>query len=374
MNGPRERLRGVICWTNVSGYMTACWRALAALGSVDFTVIVFETNRSHGMIAFDDAALLAGIPHRVLTLAQRSDYDLILSHVLDGGRRPDVVVVPGWLYKAYLRLLREPKLAGTRFVMTMDTPRRDTLRQRLGRFRLAPVRASLSRVLVAGERSWQLAKLLGFGEEQIRKGMYGVDYAALSAAYDRRANQPGGWPRRFMFAGRYVEEKGIDVLVDAYRQYRGMPRGNGASGAGQPWPLTCCGSGPLAHLLNDQPGVTNLGFVQPQRQYEIMSEHGVLLMASRYDPWPLIIVEAASSGMPVVHTEACGSAVECVRNYYSGRGVATGNARELALAMKWCEDHHSLLPEMGRRALPLAAPHSAQAWAERWVSIFDELR
>ena len=50
--------------------------------------------------------------------------------------------------------------------------------------------------------------------------MYGVDYASLSPLYQRRVEQPGGWPRQFLFVGRYVEDKAIDVLIEAYAQYR----------------------------------------------------------------------------------------------------------------------------------------------------------
>jgi glycosyltransferase involved in cell wall biosynthesis len=221
-------------------------------------------------------------------------------------------------------------------------------------------------VIVSGERAWQLAKVLQIPEEKIRRGMYGVDYQSLASLYQQRMNQPDGWPKQFLFVGRYVQDKDIDVLLEGYAKY--------LTAVKEPWPLTCCGTGPLASLLREQAGVTDMGFVQPDQQREIMARHGVMVMASRFDPWPLVIVESAAAGMPVVHTECCGSAVECVRNYYSGRGVATENPRELARALQWCHEHHDELPEMGRRAQALAAPYSAQAWAHRWKAIFDELR
>jgi glycosyltransferase involved in cell wall biosynthesis len=345
--------------------MASCWRALSARGDVDYSLLAFESSNT-GVIAFDNE-LVRGLPCRLLSEREQNDERLVRDLVLE--QKPDVVVIPGWFIDSYVKLASEPALEHAKFIMTMDTPRRDTWRQKLGRFKIAGLRSRLSRVVVAGERAWQLAKLLGFPEEKIRRGMYGVDVAALAPLHDRRANHPGGWPRSFLYTGRYVHEKGIDVLLDAYRAYRAMPRGT----ASEPWPLTCCGAGPLAGLLENQPGVTNLGFVQPMDQPDVMARNGVFVLASRADPWPLVIVEAAASGMPVIHTEACGSAVECVRNYYTGRGVATGNAGELAAAMKWCEDHHAELPEMGRRAQPLAAPHSADAWAHRWKAIFDEL-
>ena len=83
-------------------------------------------------------------------------------------------------------------------------------------------------------------------------------------------------------------------------------------------------------VISAEPGVTNMGFVQPSKQPEIFASHGVFILPSRYDPWPLVIVEACASGLPVVHTEACGSAVELVRPYFNGVSVTTDDAASLA--------------------------------------------
>jgi glycosyltransferase involved in cell wall biosynthesis len=340
--------------------MTSCWRALSALGDIDYALIAFQSNT--GQIAFEDS-LVQGLPARLLTPAEQNDASLIHSLVLE--QKPDIIVIPGWFHEPYVMLARDAALSNAKFIMTMDTPRRDTLRQRLGRFKVGWLIDRVSRVFVAGERAWQLAKLLGAPECKIRRGMYGVDYAALAPLFEQRLKQPGGWPRKFLFTGRYVEDKAIDILMEGYQRYRARSR--------EPWPLTCCGAGPQSHLLQDRAGVTNLGFVQPREQHRIMIEHGVFVLPSRYDPWPLVIVESAAAGLPVVHSEACGSAVEVVRNYHSGRAIATGDVDALAEALLWCDLHADELPDMGRRAQPLAEPYSAQAWALRWRAVFQEL-
>jgi glycosyltransferase involved in cell wall biosynthesis len=119
--------------------------------------------------------------------------------------------------------------------------------------------------------------------------------------------------------------------------------------------------------------VSNAGFVQPDGQPEILARHGVFVLASRFEPWGVAIAEACAAGLPVIHSEACGAAVELVRPYFNGVGVATENAAALTAAMRWCHDHHSELPEMGARSQPLAAAYSADAWADRWTQMFQEL-
>ncbi|HEY5956601.1 MAG TPA: glycosyltransferase family 4 protein [Polyangiaceae bacterium] len=307
------------------------------------------------------------MPCRLLDESERQDGALIASLVLE--HRPDVVVIPGWFHPPYVALARNAGLANARFVLTMDTPRRDTWRQRFGRFKVAGLMKRVSRVIVPGERAWQLARMLGAPEAKIRRGLYGVDVEALGPLHARRSAQSGCWPRKFLFIGRYEPVKAIDVLLAAYREYRNVSRPVGV----EPWTLTCCGAGPLGAMLKDEPGVNDRGFVQPQDSLDVFETHGAFVLASRFDPWPLVLVEAAASGLPVVHTEACGSAVECVRDFCTGRGVATDDVRALAAALKWCEDHHDELPMMGRRAQHLAAPYSAQAWSRRWSALFTEL-
>jgi glycosyltransferase involved in cell wall biosynthesis len=118
--------------------------------------------------------------------------------------------------------------------------------------------------------------------------------------------------------------------------------------------------------LHGQQGVENRGFVQPAQMIDVLREHGAFVLASNYDPWPLVIVEAAAAGLPVVCTEACGSAVEVVRTNYSGVLSATGDAPALADALRWMHDRHQQLPTVGARGRELAAAYSAQMWAARW--------
>lgn len=349
-----------MCWTTISGYMAACWRALALRPEIEMSIVGFQADAA--IAAFSDD-LVRGLGARLLTPTEWEDEALVGSLVAE--MNPDVVVIPGWTYKAYRRLVENPRLSRAKFIMTMDTPYRRTLRQVLGRYRISRLLSRVDRVIVTGERSWQLARVLGIDEARIRRGLYGVDYARFAPLIDARRAQPGGWPRRFLYAGRYHPEKGVDVLLAAYRAYR--------SQVSDPWPLTCCGSGPLASTIDAEAGVTNLGFVQPTDQPPVLASHGVFVLASRFDPWPLVVAEAGAAGLPVIHTEACGSAVELVRPYFNGLGVATEDVASLTAALRWCHEHHDKLPEMGARAQPLAAAYSAEAWADRWVRMFQEL-
>jgi glycosyltransferase involved in cell wall biosynthesis len=354
----------VICWTDVSGYMAACWRALAARPGLDVFVITHDRSASGGSSThadFDEQALMAGIPHRLLSESQFAEPDMIAGEVV--GQRPDVVVVSGWAYPSLTALTRRRELQSVGFVMAMDTPWTGRPRQLLARWAMRWYFRRIDGVVVAGERAYRLARWIGFPESRITRGVYGIDYHALDGAFDRRRSLPS-WPKKFLFVGRYVDDKGLDVLADGYSQYRAR--------AQRPWPLTTCGQGPCRNLLAGRDGVEDLGFVQPGDMPGVFADHGAFVLASRREPWGVVLAEAAASGLPVVCTEACGGAVELVRPYYNGLVVPTEDAARLAGALEWIAARYVDLPTMGERGRWLAGAHSADIWAHRWEALLRE--
>jgi glycosyltransferase involved in cell wall biosynthesis len=134
-----------------------------------------------------------------------------------------------------------------------------------------------------------------------------------------------------------------------------------------PWPLDCCGMGPLASMLAGREGVTDSGFVQPAEMKRHWRKAGAFVIPSRFDPWPLALVEAAASGLPVIASDACGSADEVLRRGSSGLVVPAGSARALAVAMAAIQQRHGELPAWGNRSRAFAAPFSAETWAGNWI-------
>jgi glycosyltransferase involved in cell wall biosynthesis len=214
-------------------------------------------------------------------------------------------------------------------------------------------------IVVPGERARIYARHLGFTDRNIFTGLYGIDFDAFAPLFERRA--AGMWPRSFLFTGRYAEEKAIDVLVKAYAIYRKK--------AEQPWPLMTVGQGPMKRLLEGQEGLHDLGFRQPAELHEVMLRTGVAILPSRFDAWPLALVESCAAGLPVIASDACGSAVECVRDGYNGLIVPSDDVAALSEAMLAMHRNYERLAEMGARSRELARPYAAEFWARRWRDI-----
>ncbi|HMN42085.1 MAG TPA: glycosyltransferase family 4 protein [Phycisphaerales bacterium] len=354
-------MRVAIVWHSISGYMAACWRALAAEMGDDLLVVTQRPDPK-GTTPFDPG-LVKGVNVELVEPARLEKRDGVVDVV--AAHRPDVVVLNGWFVPAFAALASGARLASARKIMAIDRPRETWWKDHANRARHRALLRRCDMVFVTGERCFEFARFLGFEERRIRRGTYGVDVDAFGPIYERRAARPGGWPRSFVYMGRYDSEKGLDVLVEAYGEYRG--------GVADAWPLVCCGRGEHGGLLRGVAGVQDRGFVQPADQPALLEEQGVFVLASRFDPWPLVIVESCAAGLPVVCSNACGSAVELVRSYYSGLQAATGDAQMLARSLRWMHGHREELPEMGRRSRELARAYSAQMWATRWMAAFEEL-
>jgi len=346
-----------LLWTGVTEPMAACWRELAARPGVKLTVFTElppapDTNYRHEEV-------LAGLDAHVHRADRPLDRATLASQL--EAAAPDAMVILGWRSPMCRFAADHEALARVPKWIAFDMTWAPSVRKLLAPLVLGRYLRRFSGALVPGERAAAYAAWLGFPESRIERGaMYGVDTAACANDFTARAAL-AAWPRRFLYTGRYVREKRIDVLVAAYKRYR--------SSVHDPWELTCCGMGPDARLLAGVEGIRDLGFVQPAEMARIRAEHGAFVIASDYEPWGHVIAEAVAAGMPTVCTTACGAGLELVKPWFNGRLVGPGDVAAFVDALRWLHDHAADLRRIGERGMPLAAPFSKEAWADRLLAI-----
>lgn len=343
----------------MSGYMAACWKQLSQQKGVQLRVIAWESTPNGDHDSFD-SSMMNTINCRLLSKVEQST-----SGVADREIQafdPDVVIIPGWISSGYTESILKLSVIRPRVVMGMDTPWKGSVRQHFTTWRFHGLFQKVDHVVVAGERTWQYAKRIGFQESQISRGVYGWDSSCFTSPVNSMRKDT--LPRSFVFVGRFVEEKGLTTLLKSYRHYRKT--------VDCPWPITMCGSGPLNDMVQGE-GIRKSGFVQPRDLPQVLNDSSVFVLPSHYEPWGVALAEAMGAGLPVIASEACGAAIDLVRPYWNGLLVPTASVNALAESLIWFHEHADCVNDMGINARKAAEPYSSENWGVRWKAILDNV-
>jgi len=127
--------------------------------------------------------------------------------------------------------------------------------------------------------------------------------------------------------GRLVEQKGFDILLDAFAQLENTNHH-----------LVILGEGPLRNALAEQARVLGIedrlhmpGFVSsPER---VLAHASLFVLSSRWEGFGNVLVEALATGTPVVSTDCPGAPRDILNGGLLGHLVPPENARALAAAI-----------------------------------------
>ncbi len=343
--------RVAVLWSGFTGYLNACLRELASRDGVE----VFLSHQAPGPDAPFDQSQFAWIRDR-FTWRTQDDLGALLPERIEAFA-PDVMIMAGWHITPYRRLAK--KYANTCWrVMLMDNPWDGSLKQRLGTL-IAPsyLRPAADLAWVPGERQSIFARKMGFGPRDILRGSLSCDRSPLAAVHRARISAAQPVPHAFIFLGRLVPSKGIDTLIRAYQIYRDTAR--------DPWPLICCGAGPLRAHLEGKAGITVEGFVQPGQVPAKLAAAGCLVLPSDWEHWALVVHEAASAGLLVLASETVGAVVHLVQPNYNGFIFGRRDAEGLAaLMMRVGAMSDARLDAMSQASYLLSEQYSPERWAD----------
>lgn len=351
-------MKVVVLWTHLSGYLNSCLKALAAIEGVKLLVVNIMTAEE---VPFDES-LFSWIENHYQWKTDVNSAEL-LSRI--ESFRPELILASGWRIPEYRFVMKKFKGRAVRIVST-DQPWQARPKQLIGvlisKFYIHPI---CDAVFVSGERQASYAKKLGFQQSQIWRGVLSCDHDKFSAVNLER-EQFKIDACSFAFIGRFSPEKGLDVLVAAYRAYRAI--------AVNPWPLKCYGAGPLQHLIDGIEGIENKGFCQPDSLPGELLTSSCLVLPSIYEPWALVVHEAASAGMAIICTDVVGSSVHLVQDGYNGYIVGVRDAFELAQAMlRYSSLSQKARNLMGENSYRMSLQFTPNRWASTLVGNALEL-
>lgn len=342
-------------WTGFTSYMADCWRELASRPGVALKIWIEEQRKSD--TAFDVTKVMHSLDFGWDYSDQITDIELRIAESEIKAFSPDILFICGWSRELPPFIAKSEALRNVPKILCCDMPWEWKPRKFAARFVLWRHLRRFKKIMVPGVRAARYARWLGFKREDIILGEYGIDVTRFVQETGQLSNRKG-----FVFAGRLVKAKGIKTLAAAYSRYREMVAGNG-----EPWNLDVYGIGPEKKWLDGIVGVRAHGFASPEELPRIYTSAGAFVLASEWDPWPLVLLESAAAGLRIICTENCWNRYELVRG--NGIVVKAGDSQGLAEAMLNISRAERVNGELGRE---LAKPYSCKAWADRVIGAARE--
>ncbi len=202
-----------------------------------------------------------------------------------------------------------------------------------------------------------------YGERFTKPRMFNIPYHCDLSAFRRRQRKPRDPTRvTFLFCGQMIARKGVDVLLDAFRQLDTRAE------------LLLVGrEAELPEMLQGLPDdvqrrIRYAGFQAPEALPDYFAQADVFVLPSRYDGWGVVVNQALGAGLPVLCSEMVGAGFDLVEPEGNGLKFPPNSADALAMCMRRLLDAPDLIETWGRASLEKASTMVPSAGAEKWVS------
>lgn len=175
--------------------------------------------------------------------------------------------------------------------------------------------------------------------------------------------------KRAIAVGRYVYQKGFDLLLQAWAIVEKQ---------NQDWELAIYGQGDRAYYeqLIDTLKINrkrcHLYGPTNDIKYEYLNS-SVFAFSSRFEGFGMVLVEAMSCGLPVVSFDCPCGPKDIVTNHVDGLLVPNGNVRQFADSLLILLNNPEELLHLSKNAQEKSKNYSLDVLTLRWKRLFDTL-
>jgi len=307
----------VILYTELAGYTVKCIEALAEIYKTHVYIINYPIN--------SDAPFQFDTTNKLITYYNRKNFTKDSINELIQKVNPFLIYCAGWGDKEYLEVIKENKKK-IPTLLGFDNKWTGSLKQRLSviyaKINITPY---FNYAFVPGKQQKTFAQKLGFKDKAIIEGAYSADTAFFNALYEKnKENKQTKLPHRFIFVGRYVKEKGIEELWQAFINIQNTKPND--------WELWCLGVGKIVPI--DHPKIKHFGFVQPAQLESYIQQSSVFILPSVFEPWGVVVHEYAASGFPLLLSTEVGAGEQFLVDGNNGYFFKPGNVTAIQNAME----------------------------------------
>ena len=174
--------------------------------------------------------------------------------------------------------------------------------------------------------------------------------------------------KRIIAAGRYVHQKGFDLLLEAWHMINKNVND---------WHLYIYGNEnrkPYQRIV-DKYGMNDNTHLLPATLeiVEEFSKSSIFVLSSRFEGFGLVLAEAMSCGLPCISFDCPYGPRDIITNEEDGLLVENGNIMALAKAIKRLMADENLRQSMGEKAIINVARYDSSSIMNRWEELFSSL-
>jgi glycosyltransferase involved in cell wall biosynthesis len=354
-------------------YKTPFFRMLAKQAQVDVTFLFLYWGDPQRAWELDD---LPGVKYKVLpgiSFRKRpGQSELVHSGTAVVGELRkgcfDLVVICGYSHPTLLFALFYCFVTGTPFVLQGEShvvQPRHPLKRALKRCLLFPLLRHARAAFATGRKSADYWAEIGIPREQVFTLSNTPDLEFFQSKSDAARNTResvrkslGLSSRRAgLFVGRFVEEKGVEIILEAMA---------GLAPEKQPQ-LLLVGDGPLRLnydkiIQHHNLPVRIIDFQQKSQLPELYAAADFFILPSLTEPWGVVVNEAMACRLPLLLSDQVGAAYDLLKEGCNGFMVPAGNTaawRKALIAMTEITDTE--LKRMGAASREIVCPWNHEA-------------
>jgi glycosyltransferase involved in cell wall biosynthesis len=345
----------VFLYTELAGYFLSCVNELAKQPNIDIHIVRWPVNSEAPFnFKFENS----------VKVYNRNDFNDVALIKFIKDLNPSAIYSSGWIDKGYLKVCKLYR-NNIPVIVGFDNQWQGNIKQHLASLiSFKKIHPYFNHCWVPGKPQYEYALRLGFKSKQILTGFYVADYHLFHSFYEKyRQNKIKSFPKRFIFIGRYYDFKGIEEMWQAFI--------NLDKKLNIDWELWCLGTGDIEPIQHKK--IKHFGFVQPENLEKFVSETGVFILPSRFEPWGVVVHEFAAAGFPLLCSKAVGANSAFLEDGSNGYIFETNNAASIEKMLgKIVAKSSEELIKMGNISAEKAAEITPQKWVESLMSVLTK--
>lgn len=343
----------VYLWAEITGYIHGVLRVLGSrVKSVDIVHWDKRGINSTKYISYKDNTLNF---HPRSNTPKSKILELLLL------KKPDIIVISGWMDKDYLSACRKYKNIepSVKIVAGIDDQWVGSIRQYFGTIYFAMFYRSLFDFMwVSGSPQYSYAQRFGYSIHNIISNLYSAD----TEIFKERA----AIARRFIYVGRFAKIKAADILVLAYCKLPETTQ--------KEWPLVFIGDGELKEFIHSKqnPNIRVMPFMQPEELRGELMKGGVACLPSHKDQWGVAVHEFTLLGMPLLLSSGVGAATQFLIPAFNGFMFKKNSVESLTEQLKMYASMSDIeLAEFGANSGKLGGKINIELSASSLLSVLS---